>query len=309
MAATGTRRTTQAAADVADDALDPRHAAAADIVSVAARPHPATSSWSTAASPWRAALLGAAPAVGVLAFLGAWQLLVELFSIEAYKLPGPWRIIRHLADTPSTYVRHARVTMWEALVGFALALVAAVPLATAMALSRFVDRAVMPVAVLLQVTPIIAYAPAVVLWVGIGFRSIVVITAIVCYVPFVVNLMAGLRSVDPLLLEVARSVDATRTEIFWRLRLPSALPNLFAAARICVGLALIGAVLGEFFGVVSSRTGGLGFLIKIAQSRGTLLVDHLWAAIFVLALIGAVVTFLLAVAERVVLHWHASQRD
>ena len=306
MAATDTRRTTQAAAAVPEDTRDPRHPAAGDIVSVAGGPRPAVSSWSTAASPWRAALLGAAPVVGVLVFLGVWQLLVELFSIEAYKLPGPWRIIRHLADDPAFYLRHARVTTWEAFVGFCFALVAAVPLATAMALSRFVDRAVMPVAVLLQVTPIIAYAPAVVLWVGIGFRSIVVITAIVCYVPFVVNLMAGLRSVDPLLLEVARSVDATRTEIFWRLRLPSALPNTFAAARICVGLALIGAVLGEFFGVVNR---GLGYAIKVAQARGTFLVDQLWAAIFVLALIGAVATFLLAVAERVVLHWHASQRD
>lgn len=250
-------------------------------------------------------VLGIAPLVGLVVFLGAWQLVVEIFSIEAYKLPAPWRILRHIASDPGFYLRHSRTTIWEAFVGFVLALLLAVPLATAMALSRFIDRAVMPIAVLIQVTPIIAYAPAVVLWVGTGFRSIIVITTVVCFVPFLVNMVSGLRSVDPLLLELADSVDSGRAEVFWRLRVPSALPNLFAAARISVGLALIGAVLGEFFGLVK---GGLGFALKTAQARGFRGIDQVWGCVFVLAFIGAVATFLLSVAERAVLHWHASQR-
>ncbi|WP_117000084.1 ABC transporter permease [Desertimonas flava] len=250
-------------------------------------------------------ILGIAPLVGLVVFLGAWQLVVEIFSIEAYKLPAPWRILRHIASDPGFYARHSRTTLWEAFVGFMLAMLLAIPLATAMALSRFIDRAVMPIAVLIQVTPIIAYAPAVVLWVGTGFRSIIVITTVVCFVPFLVNLVSGLRSVDPLLLELAHSVDAGRSEVFWRLRVPSALPNLFAAARISVGLALIGAVLGEFFGLVK---GGLGFALKTAQSRGFRGIDQVWGCVFVLAFIGAVATFLLSVAERAALHWHASQR-
>lgn len=250
-------------------------------------------------------LLASAPVVGLVVFLGAWQLIVEIFSIEAYKLPDPWRILRHIADDPGFYARHSRTTVWEAFVGFALAMLLAVPIATAMALSRYIDRAVMPIAVLIQVTPIIAYAPAVVLWVGTGFRSIVVITTVVCFVPFLVNLVSGLRSVDPLLLELADSVDASRTEIFRKLRVPSALPNLFSAARIAVGLALIGAVLGEFFGLVKS---GLGFALKTAQARGFRGIDQVWGCVFVLAFIGAVATFVLSVAERAVLHWHASHR-
>ena len=117
-----------------------------------------------------------------------------------------------------------------------------------MAHSPFIERASLPLAVLIQVTPIIAYAPAIVIWFGFGLKSILVITSLVCFVPFLVNSVAGLRSVDPNLLELARSVDARRRVIFWRLRLPSSLPFLFSAARIAVGLALIGAVLGEFFG-------------------------------------------------------------
>ena len=122
----------------------------------------------------------------------------------------------------------------------------------------------MPLAVLIQVTPIIAYAPAIVVWLGFGLKPILVITSLVCFVPFLVNSVAGLRSVDPNLLELARSVDARKRVVFWRLRLPSALPFLFSAARIAVGLALIGAVLGEFF---AGTPAGLGYAVKIAQAR------------------------------------------
>ena len=113
-----------------------------------------------------------------------------------------------------------------------------------------------------------------------------------------------MRSVDPNLIELARSVDASRREVFVRLRLPSALPNLFSAARIAVGLALIGAVLGEFF--AGSRS-GLGYSIKLAQARPTLRMQ-LWGSIYVLAFIGAAATILISTVERFVLHWHSSQR-
>jgi len=177
--------------------------------------------------------------------------------------------------------------------------------ATLMAHSRFIERAVLPLAVLVQVTPIIAYTPAIVVWQGFGFKSILVVTALVCFVPFLINGVTGMRSVDANLIELARSVDASKREVFFRLRLPSALPNLFSAARIAVGLALIGAVLGEFFAGSSS---GLGYTISVAQNR---LQSHLqmWGAIYVLAFIGATATLLITVAERFALHWHSSQRE
>jgi NitT/TauT family transport system permease protein len=174
-----------------------------------------------------------------------------------------------------------------------------------MAHSPFIERASLPLAVLIQVTPIIAYAPAIVIWFGFGLKSILVITSLVCFVPFLVNSVAGLRSVDPNLLELARSVDARRRVIFWRLRVPSSLPFLFSAARIAVGLALIGAVLGEFF---AGSTEGLGYAIKTAQARPIQLIDQLWGSIFVLGLMGGVATLLIGAIERVVLHWHSSQR-
>ena len=245
-----------------------------------------------------------APIVGVVGFLLSWQAIVLLFDLPKYELPKPTDILSHISSDLDFYVRNARTTLWEAGLAFGLAFLIALVVATAMAHSRFIDNAIQPIAVLIQVTPIIAYAPAIVIWTGTGTRPIVIITSMVCFVPFLLNGVSGLRSVDPNLLELARSVDATRREIFWRLRLPSALPYLFSAARIAVGLALIGAVLGEFFAYVNQ---GLGAAIKIAQARPNLRMQ-LWGSIYVLAFIGAVATLLITLVERRALRWHASQR-
>jgi NitT/TauT family transport system permease protein len=248
-------------------------------------------------------IAAAAPVIGVATFLGLWQLATWAFAIERYVLPGPWSIVVHVVDNPAFYARNARTTIWEAFLGFSLAFALAIVAAALMARSRFLERAGLPLSVLIQVTPIIAYAPAVVIWLGPGLRSILTITAIVCFVPFLLNGIAGLRSVDPLLLELARSVDTGELEVLRRLRIPSALPYLLSAAKINVGLALIGAVLGEFFAL---STDGLGFAVKVAQSRN--LVDQLWGSIFTLALIGSLATLLLTTLERIVLRGHPSGR-
>lgn len=251
----------------------------------------------------RSVALAIAPAVGVVGFLVVWQAMVRLLDIPRYELPAPWDILRHLASDPGFYWTNGRRTAWEAFLGFSLALVIGVCVGAVMAHSRFVDRALQPLAVLIQVTPVIAYAPAIVIWVHFGLKPILILTALVCVVPFLLNAVTGLRSVDPTTLELARSVDASRREVFWRLRVPSALPFLFTAARISVGLALIGAVLGEFFGGVSK---GLGYSVKTAQNRNLPL--QLWGSVFVLAFIGSLAIVLIGSLERVLLRWHSSQR-
>lgn len=249
-------------------------------------------------------LLMIAPVVGIVVFLALWELAIAVYDIKKFALSSPIDILRHLNSDKSFYFDNARTTMWEALVGFAIAFVLAMIAATAMAQSRFLERAVLPLAVLVQVTPIIAYAPAIVIWQGFGFKPIVIVTSLVCFVPFLINGLTGLRSVDPGLIELARSVDASGTEVFFKLRLPSALPSIFSAARIAVGLALIGAVLGEFFSGVSR---GLGFAVKVGQARNLPL--QIWGSVFTLAIIGAAATLLITGIERLVLHWHSSQRQ
>jgi NitT/TauT family transport system permease protein len=248
-------------------------------------------------------VLSLAPVVGVVGFLGFWQGFVTLFDIKRFVLPGPWSILKHMADNPGFYLRNARVTLWESFLGFSLAFLVAMALAAIMARSRFAERAGMPISVLIQVTPIIAYAPAIVIWLGPGLRSILAITSLVCFVPFLINGIAGLRSVDPLLIELARSVDTNEFEVLRRLRIPSSFPYLLSAAKINVGLALIGAVLGEFFALTRS---GLGYAVKVAQSRN--LVDQLWGSIFTLAILGSAATLLISSLERWALRGHPSQR-
>ena len=252
----------------------------------------------------RIVLTVVAPILGVTLFLLGWQLFIAVFDIKPYELPTPSKIIGELRGDPAFYISAARTTLWEAFLGFLAGFAAAIVLASIVAHSRFLERMVMPIVVLVQVTPIIAYAPAFVIWFGFGLKPIVILTAIVCAIPFLVNAITGLRSVDPSLLELARSVNANRWEVYVRLRLPSALPNLFIAARVAVGLALLGAVLGEFF---AGATGGLGYAIKVAQYRTLTL--QLWASVYVLAILGATVIILITVIERLVLHWHASQRS
>ncbi|MFT3851768.1 MAG: ABC transporter permease [Ilumatobacteraceae bacterium] len=253
---------------------------------------------------WRILLAAVAPLLGLTLFLLGWQAYVRIFDKPQYVLPAPSDIVRHLISDLSFYWDNARPTLWEAFLGFVVAFVIAMVVASVLAHSRFIERMTMPVVVLAQVTPLIAYAPAFVIWFGFGLTPILAMTAIVCGVPFLLNAVTGLRSVDPNLLELARSVDASTWEIYVRLRLPSALPSVFVAARVAVGLALLGAVLGEFFAGVST---GLGFAVKYAINHNLPL--QLWAAVYVLAVLGAAAIVLIGGLERIVLHWHASQRS
>lgn len=243
-----------------------------------------------------------APVTGLAILFGGWEAYVRLAGVSPLTLPPPSRIIGHLASDPGFYIRNGSVTLVEAMVGFVLALIVALLVATAMAHSRFVERATMPIIVLVQSTPVAVLAPVFLLWFGFSPTPKILVAALFAFIPFVANALTGLRSVDRDTLEVMRSVDASRREILWNLRLPHALPGLFSAARICVSLALVGAVIGELYG---GSTQGLGYQARIAQSRS--LVDQLWGSVLSLALIGIVLTLLVMALERRALRWHTSQ--
>ncbi|MCP4228308.1 MAG: ABC transporter permease, partial [Actinomycetia bacterium] len=234
-----------------------------------------------------------APVTGLILLFGGWELYVRLADVRPLTLPAPSRVIRHVISDPGHYLSNGWVTLSEALVGFTLALIVALLVAVAMAHSRFVERATMPVIVLVQSTPVAVLAPVFLLWFGFSPVPKVLVAALFAFVPFVANALTGLRSVDHDTLEVMRSVDASRREVLWHLRLPHALPALFSAGRICVSLALVGAVIGELYG---GSTEGLGYQARIAQSRS--LVDQLWGSVLSLALIGIVLTLLVMAVER-----------
>jgi NitT/TauT family transport system permease protein len=244
-----------------------------------------------------------APVVGVVVFLAVWELFVQVTDPKPYVLRSPWKIVSYIADNPAFFWRNSVATGLEALVGLLLALGIGVLIGCLVSSSRFVEEATSPVLTLIQVTPFVAYIASVQIWLGLdNRRPALFIATLVCVPAFTFATIAGLRSADRSALEVMRSVDASRREILWRLRLPSALPSLFTAARYNVGLALIVVYLSEG-GLVKT---GLGIVGKRAANQND--GDLVWATVFCMAALGTIGLIAISVLERVVLRWHASQR-
>ncbi|MBM3933805.1 MAG: ABC transporter permease [SAR202 cluster bacterium] len=244
----------------------------------------------------------AAPVAAVLAVLAVWEIWVRLSGTPVYVVPAPSDIAARLMDRPGHFARHGAVTLAEAAAGFALGCAASVAAATVMAHSRAAERTLYPLALLVKVTPVIAVAPLFVIWFGFGSFPKVLIAALITFFPVLVSAIAGFRSVNSGALDFMRSVSASTVEIFLKLRLPSALPYLFAAFRITVPLAVIGAVVGEWF----TGDRGLGSVIIVAHNNIDM--PTLFAAIVVLAAIGVALTALTAYAEGRTLFWHESRQ-
>jgi NitT/TauT family transport system permease protein len=223
------------------------------------------------------------PVLGLAAFFALWELLVAVLDVEAFVLPPPSRILSTILEAPRFFAEQAWVTGREALMAMGLALAVAILVAVPMAKWHRVERGVQPVATMVQVIPLVAYAPAFVIWLGPGTRPIVAVAALIAVVPLIFNLVAGLHSADPDAREVLLSAGASSWELFRYLDLPSALPALFAGLRIAVGLTLIGAVLGEWFALVSE---GLGVQIRRGQAQSQ--ADLVWASAFVLGAVGGI---------------------
>lgn len=245
-----------------------------------------------------------APALGIAIFFGLWEGLLRAFDVQTFVMPGPWRIVRTVGEDPGFFWREGVTTAREAGAGLAVGLVLALAAAIPMARSRSVERAVQPVALFVQVIPLVCYAPAFVIWMGTGFKPIAAVSALVCFVPLLYNLVAGLRAADPDTRDLLRSAGASRTEILRHVEVPSAIPHLFAGLRTAVGLALVGAVIGEWFALVP---GGLGVWIRKAQASGggaTLV----WACAFALGAIGALSLAALSGLERLLLRGSRERR-
>ena len=247
------------------------------------------------------ALRYAVPPLLAMLLLGVtWEAWTRLADVPEYVVPGPLAVLDRLFGDLGHFARHGAITLAEAGAGFLLGAAVAVAAATAMAHSRPVERALYPLALLIKVTPIIAVAPLFVIWFGFGSGPKVLIAALITFFPVMVNALVGLRSVNVGALEFFQSLRASRRQVYLKLRLPSALPYLFAAFRIAVPLSVIGAVVAEWF----SGDRGLGAVIIVAHNN--LDTPTLFSAVFTLAFIGTSLTVALMLVEKRVLFWHES---
>ncbi|WP_369029999.1 ABC transporter permease [Streptomyces adonidis] len=235
--------------------------------------------------------------------------LAVLWHWGAEKLPyllPPLSDIGHsLSSDLGYYTGNAMVTLGEATAGLAMGFAAAFVLAVLTSELPPLRRAVMPIAVVLNVTPLVAIAPALVVAFGFGPTPKLVIAALICFFPIFINVSAGLRSVPQQVLQVYRTIDASRLELLWHVRVPNALPYLFAALRIVFPLSIVGAVVAEMSASGSAR--GLGTAISVASSMNQLPV--VYASILVLAVMGVLLLLVVTLVERRVLHWHDSAHD
>ena len=221
-------------------------------------------------------------------------------DVPTYLVPAPSIVMDRLAGDIWYFMGHGAVTLAEALTGFALGTVVALTGAILMTQSRYIERSLLPLAILVKVTPVVAVAPLFVIWFGFGPAPKVLIVALITFFPVLVNAVTGFRSVDRGAMELLRSIRASRREIFLKLRVPSATPYLFSAFRVSVPLAVIGAVIGEWF----SADRGLGSVIVVAHAN--LDMPTLFSAIFMLSFMGIGLTILLSVIEKRALFWHES---
>ncbi|MDN5586451.1 MAG: ABC transporter permease [Brevibacterium sp.] len=225
-----------------------------------------------------------------------WQVIAAL---NPYILPSFVDVGVSLAADPTMYGKNFLITLQEVAVGAGSAIILGFFAAIVMSEFEIVERAVMPLIVLIMVTPVIAIAPALVVAFGFGMLPKYIITGIVVFFPVLVNSLAGLRGVDPRTLDVFRTLHATRWEIFRDLRLPGSMPYFFAGLRISLPLAVVGAAVAEF--VAAGTAAGLGSLVTTSAAQANLSVT--WAAIFMLCLMGILLIGGLAITRKRVLWW------
>ncbi len=243
------------------------------------------------------------PIVIAAALLGLWQLAASLdvianaLNIEPFLVPSPSEIAQSLWTDRSLLLDNGWITLQEVLAGFALSVVAGVSFAVVLHLSPTLRRAFYPLLVASQTVPIVVIAPILVVWLGFGIGPKLVIIALICFFPITVNTLDGLGSVDPDLMKMMRTLDASRWQTFRRVEGPTALPYFFSGAKIAVAVAVIGAVFGEWAGSSS----GLGHLIQ--QASAQLQTARTFAAVVVLSALAIVLFGLLAVIERRLAWW------
>lgn len=236
----------------------------------------------------------------VLVLLVIWEVLGRATGIRPVVLPLPSQVLVELGAEWHWYLGHAAYTTMTTLAGFVLSVVGGVLIGTAVASSRRCERFIYPLVVALNSVPKVAVAPLFVIWMGTGYEPKIAIAFLIAVFAIIVDTLHGLHSVPQDVLDVARVLKGRALAVFFKVRLPGALPSIVAGMKVAVSLALVGAIVGEF---VSSQR-GLGYVIMSAQ--GTFDTVRVFAALVVLALLGLLLYGLLVAAERLLTPWRAT---
>jgi NitT/TauT family transport system permease protein len=231
-----------------------------------------------------------------------WDLVIRIFRIPPYLIPAPWDVAKMLvAEWPRLW-RESLFTGYATLGGFGLSILFGIPAAMLIAYSRLVESYVYPLLVFSQSVPKIAIAPLFVVWFGFGIFPKVISAFLLGFFPVVVATVMGFKSMEPDMIDLARSMRASRLQTFIRFSLPQALPSIFSGMKVSATLAVVGAVVGEFVGSNS----GIGYVLQIANGNFDL--PLMFAALFVLSMMGVILFAVVDLVEKIMIPWHQSRR-
>jgi NitT/TauT family transport system permease protein len=244
------------------------------------------------------------PSIGLgILFLVIWQLVVMLFKIEKYLLPSPFEITKEILGDFKALCEHTVITSIEAFLGFLIANIVALLLAVCMVYIRNLDKAVMPIAIALKTTPIVAMAPLLLLWLGTGIMPKVMAAALICFFPALVNSIKGFNALVENEEDLFHIYGASKTQILLKLRFYRAAPYIFSAFRISSSLAIVGAIVGEFVGADE----GIGYLILISSYH--LETVKMFAALVMTAGAGVLFYTLIAFFDKKFVKWVQTPTD
>jgi NitT/TauT family transport system permease protein len=239
----------------------------------------------------------AAPLLTFAGLLLIWEASVRYANIPSWLLPAPSAIAEALSGWWLELIQHSLVTLYETLVGFALAIAVGIPLAVAVVYSPLLQKTIYPILLALQSVPKVAIAPLLALWIGFGALPKILVVFLVCFFPIIVATATGLTSAPPALMELIRSLSATPLQTFVKIRFPTAMPHIFVGLKIAITFAVIGAVIGEFVGSES----GLGYLILVSSSQSR--TPLAFAALLVLTVMSIILYYTIEFIERLMVPW------
>jgi NitT/TauT family transport system permease protein len=243
---------------------------------------------------WRRRIL---PVVGVAGFIGFWAALVQVLKVPPFIAPSPAAVLEKLLNEFPKLMTNLGPTAVESISGFMLGNLAAILIATAFVHKKSLEDAFFPIVVLINTIPVVAKAPILVLLLGNGMEPKIAIAALICFFPTLVNMVRGLESVNPQAMELMRVLSASKTEVFFKLRLHNSLPYLFSALKIAASTAVIGAIVGEWIG----STLGIGALI--IQSMYAFDSAMLYATVIVGSTFSVLFFLTIGLIERVLVRW------
>jgi ABC-type nitrate/sulfonate/bicarbonate transport system permease component len=244
-----------------------------------------------------------APLLLLALAVAGWEGAARFLGIEDYLLPAPSEVARALARDRDLLAADTWVTAREVVLGFAVAFVLGLSTAVALHLSAALRRAVYPLVVASQAVPVMVIAPILVIWFGFGIAPKLIVIALICFFPIVVNTLDGLRSVDREQVKMLKTLNASRLDVFRHLELPSSLPYLFSGAKVAVAVAVIGAVFGELVG----SDAGLGHAVQVGTAQ--LLTARVFAAVAILCVMAIALFALVSALERLAVPWAGRERE